>query len=526
MDDYIVGIDLGTTYSCLAYIDASGSVKIEKNSEGDETTPSAIIFDGDNYTVGRTAKRMASLCPEGFVDMMKRDMGTDRVRTINGQDYTPSKLSAIILKSLIDGFNANHECSIKRAVISVPAYFGDAEREATIYAGKIAGLDEVSLIPEPVAASIAYGVLDAKSEAMNILVYDLGGGTFDATILRINGTNYTTLSVDGDKYLGGKDWDSRLIDLIIDKIADDPSNNLSREDLEDDSEVRMSLKMDAETLKKDLTNMPKIRGTLRCGPINVAYTITREEFETITRDLLMTTIEISKNSIERSGLTESDIDLIVLVGGSSRMPQVKTIMEQEFPNIKFKIYNPDLAVAEGAALYSVAKILNDTSEESETKAIKEEYGDVLKQMPSVSVTTVLPKSYGVSAIYLDESRIFNILFRNTAVPIERSDRFYVRYDNQTHILVEIYENESYMPDDGEAEPLFPEDCGEPIGRFEIELPSNTMAGEPVDVTMSITDDKNLFCTVVCRGCTNEFELKYRAMHQTSEDLMRERESLN
>ena len=252
MDDFIIGMDLGTTYSCLAYIDASGSVRVEKNAEGDETTPSAILFDGDNYTVGRTAKRMAQLCPEGFVDIMKRDMGTDKIRTINGQDYTPSKLSAIVLKTLIDNFNTNHECQIKRAVISVPAYFGDSEREATIYAGKIAGLDEISLIPEPIAASIAYGVLDAAAEKMNVLIYDLGGGTFDATVLKIEGNSYTTLSVDGDKFLGGKDWDSRLIDLIMDKVADDPSNNLTREDLEEDQDLRINLKMEAETLKKKI----------------------------------------------------------------------------------------------------------------------------------------------------------------------------------------------------------------------------------------------------------------------------------
>lgn len=526
MDDFIVGIDLGTTYSCLAYIDASGSVRVEKNSDGDETTPSAIIFDGDSYTVGRTAKRMAQLCPEGFVDMIKRDMGTDKIRTINEQDYTPSKLSAIILKTLIDNFNSNHECEIKRAVISVPAYFGDSEREATVYAGKIAGLDEISLIPEPIAASIAYGVLDATAEKMNVLIYDLGGGTFDATILKIDGNNYTTLSVDGDKFLGGKDWDSRLIDLIMDKIADDSTNGLSREDLEEDQEVGMCLKMDAETLKKDLTNMPKIRGTLRCGATNVAYTITREEFETVTRDLLTRTIEISRNSIEHSKLTEGDIDLIVLVGGSSRMPQVKAIIEQEFPGKKYKLYDPDLAVAKGAALYSISKIVNADPTESGAKSLKEKYGDVLKTMPPVNVTTVLPKSYGVRAMCGDEPRVCNILFRNETVPVERRDTFYVREDNQPGIIVAIYENEAYKPNEGEdADPLFLEDCTQ-IGEFQIPLPANTRAGEPVKVTMIITDDKNLSCTVDCCNRTDDFKLNYRAINQTTEELMKERQSLN
>ena len=526
MDDFIIGIDLGTTYSCLAYIDASGSVRVEKNAEGDETTPSAILFDGDNYTVGRTAKRMAQLCPEGFVDMMKRDMGTDKIRTINGQDYTPSKLSAIVLKTLIDNFNTNHECQIKRAVISVPAYFGDSEREATIYAGKIAGLDEISLIPEPIAASIAYGVLDAAAEKMNVLIYDLGGGTFDATVLKIEGNSYTTLSVDGDKYLGGKDWDSRLIDLIMDKVADDPSNNLTREDLEEDQDLRINLKMEAETLKKDLTNMPKIRGTLRCGPTNVAYTVTREEFESVTRDLLMRTIEISNNSIEHSKLKTSDIDLIVLVGGSSRMPQVKAIIEQEFPSKKYKLYDPDLAVAKGAALYSVSKIVNADPEDEGAKPLADKYGDVLRNMPSVNVTTVLPKSYGVRALNEDEEpRIFNILFRNETVPVERTEQFYVRYDDQPEIVVAIFENEAYKPDGERIEPLFPEDCTQ-IGEFQIELPPNTKEGEPVDVTMVITDNKNLSCSVECCRNTREFKLNYRAMNKTQQELMKERESLS
>lgn len=526
MDDFIIGIDLGTTYSCLAYIDASGSVRVEKNAEGDETTPSAILFDGDNYTVGRTAKRMAQLCPEGFVDMMKRDMGTDKIRTINGQDYTPSKLSAIVLKSLIDDFNTNHECQIKRAVISVPAYFGDSEREATIYAGKIAGLDEISLIPEPVAASIAYGVLDAAAEKMNVLVYDLGGGTFDATVLKIEGNSYTTLSVDGDKFLGGKDWDSRLIDLIMDKVADDPSNNLTLEDLEEDQDLRINLKMEAETLKKDLTNMPKIRGTLRCGPTNVSYTVTREEFESVTRDLLMRTVEISNNAIEHSKLKTSDIDLIVLVGGSSRMTQIKSVLEQEFPGKKCKLYDPDLAVAKGAALYSVSKIVNADPEEEGAKSLADKYGDVINHVPSVNVTTVLPKSYGVMALDKNEElRIFNILFRNETVPIERTKRFYVPQDGQSGIAVEIFENEAYEPDGEKAEGLFPEDCTQ-IGEFQIELPPNTEEGEPVDVTMVITDNKNLSCSVECCGNTKEFKLNYRAMNRTQQELMKERESLN
>ncbi len=526
MEDYIIGIDLGTTYSCLAYIDAAGSVVIEKNSEGDDTTPSAIIFDGEDHAVGKTAKNMAPLNPEGFVDMIKRDMGTDRSRTINGQEFTPSKLSAFILRTLIDNFNGNHECEIKRAVISVPAYFGDAEREATVYAGKIAGLDEVSLIPEPVAASISYGILDATSDRLNVLVYDLGGGTFDATVLKIEGVNYTTLSVDGDKYLGGKDWDSRLIDLIMSKVADEPSNGLTMEDLEDDPEVRINLKLDAELRKKDLTNLPKIRGTLRCGPKNVVYSVTQEEFESATRDLLMKTISISKNAIAHSKLTENDIDVIVLVGGSSRMPQVKKILEQEFPGKKFKLYDPDLAVAKGAALYATSKIILESENGSEQSKVRENYGDVIDHIPKVNVTTVLAKTYGVEALNADdEYRVYNILFRNHAIPTEAKDRFSVHDDDQPGIRVAVYENEAYEPEDGKDDPLLPTDCNL-IGEFHIALPPNVKAGEPVLVTMTITDDKNLSCVAECCGRRGEHSFQYKGIHQSADDLMRERQSLN
>ena len=208
--DYHVGIDLGTTYSCLAYTDEAGNVRVMRNGEGDETTPSAILFTSEtDYSVGKIAKGQALLYPEGYVDFVKRRMGTDYTWDIEGQQWNPQALSSLILKKLINDFEAEQGVELKKAVVTVPAYFGASERQATVEAGKLAGLEEVTIINEPVAASISYGIAKGATK-QNVLVYDLGGGTFDVTILSIEDNKFVTRGVGGDKYLGGKDWDEKL----------------------------------------------------------------------------------------------------------------------------------------------------------------------------------------------------------------------------------------------------------------------------------------------------------------------------
>lgn len=475
-----IGIDLGTTYSCIAQIDEGGNPVIVKNFEEEETTPSVVLIADGSYIVGSMAKEQSMLYdPENTIVAVKRKMGEDHVMNIDGSEYTPTKVSSLIIKKLINDFKTKTGLEVTDAVITVPAYFGTAERQCTINAGLAAGLRKVDLINEPTAAAIAYGSKLTDSDR-NILVYDLGGGTFDTTVLHISKNSLNTVCTAGDKYLGGRDWDRKMADLIVKKILE--SGSVTEEDL-DDREVRNTLETDAERHKRMLTVSNVARGVIRVGSKRVPYAITRDEFEEVTKPLLDATIEIIDNALFENKVDVSKISEIILVGGSSRMPQVMSVMESRFPNTEIKLYDPDLSVAKGAALFAMSR---DESEDG-----------------GMNVIDVLAKTFGIKVkIDKEHDKISHIIYKNLPLPIENSKTYKPAHENQEGIDVEIYESDA--PKGVRASYLSE---GTPVGFFHVPLPPGVTSSDKVYITFKAGSDGILRAALDCRGVHGNYELK-------------------
>ena len=450
-DKYCIGIDLGTTYSCLAYIDDNGNPTVEKNFEQEDTTPSVILFnENGEIIVGSPAKDMAIMYPaDRIITGIKRQVGTDYSVVIDGDKYTPVTLSAAILRKIINDFNENHGCEIKRAVITCPAYFGQNERDSTKMAGRIAGLEDVTIINEPTAAAVSFGY-GGDGGKKRILVYDLGGGTFDVTILEIEGNSFTAVATDGERLLGGKDWDKALASLIKEKVS--VATGVSVEEMDEDKEISVLLDLDTEAIKKRLSTAESTRGTLSVGGRKAIYTVSRTEFESATAHLMNRTVEIIRSVLSSKGFVAEDVDEIVLVGGSSRMPQVRNRISEAFPNMTIRLFDPDQSVAKGAAIFSKSK--NPYSDEEED---------------ALSVKNILSKTFGVRVSYNGKEMISNIIYRNDVLPIESVKIYYPVEDKQSSVLVEIFEDTA-TDKDGETRTDLID--GVSIGNFEMELPSD------------------------------------------------------
>lgn len=502
--EYVIGIDLGTTYSCLAYIDDSGEPAVEKNFEQEDTTPSVILFnDNGEIIVGSPAKDMSMMySPDRTVTAIKRHMGTDYEVMIDNERYTPVTLSASILKKMINDFNDNHGCDVKKAVITVPAYFGQTERDATKMAGKVAGLDDVTIINEPTAAAISFG-LGSDGSKKRVLVYDLGGGTFDVTILEIDGSAFTAVATDGERLLGGKDWDAAITKLIKHKVMEEAG--VEEYELDEDDDVKQSLVLDSETIKKRLSTAESTKGTLSVGGKKVVYTITRADFEAASAPLMNTTLEIIDRALASGNFSIQDIDDFVLVGGSSRMPQVKNGICARFPGAEVKIYDPDQSVAKGAALFSRSCSWGSGSA---AEPVIDEEGNIV-QAPvkegEISVHNVLSKSFGIRASYDDGSeKISNIIFRNEVLPIVSIKTYYPEDDNQASIRVEIYENAAFNNDAGKRVEIID---GAEVGNFEMELPDGVTRETPISIKFIATDEGILIAYVDCMGMHTEYQLQ-------------------
>jgi molecular chaperone DnaK len=515
-EKYLIGIDLGTTYSCLAYIDENGEPVVEKNFEQEDTTPSVILFnDNGEIIIGSPAKDMSMMyAPERTIAAIKRHIGTDYEVDIDGDKYTPVTLSASILKKMINDFNDNHGCDIKKAVIGCPAYFGQKERDATKTAGKVAGLEEVTLINEPTAAAISFG-LGSDGSKKRVLVYDLGGGTFDVTVLEIEGQSFTAVSTDGERLLGGKDWDAIITKLIKQKVMTDAG--VEEYELDEDDEVKQSLVLDSETIKKRLSTAESTKGTLNVGGKKVVYTITREEFENASAPLMQTTLDIIERTLTSKKFTIKDINTVLLVGGSSRMPQVKNGITKKYPTADIKIFDPDQSVAKGAAIFakSAAWGADGTSKVAEPKL--DNSGKVIEAPVAageISVHNVLSKSFGIKVTYDDDSeKISNIIFRNEVLPIVKINTYYPQEDNQTSIKVEIYENSAYNKEEGKKVDLIE---GYPVGDFEMELPENVTRDTPITVKFVATDEGILIAYVDCLEVHTEYQLQNKLQMSDAE----------
>jgi molecular chaperone DnaK len=351
----IFGIDLGTTYSVVGYIDDTGRAAVTRNGEGDDTTPSVVYFENEgNVVVGQVAKESAGLYPDQVVSLIKREMGDrDYQRTFFGTEHTPPSISALILSALAKDAEADTGRKVTDAVITVPAYFGLLEKDATRQAGEIAGLNVIGIVPEPVAAALHYGVT-GSADGTTFLVYDLGGGTFDISLIKMTQDSVEVLAVGGDHRLGGADWDEKLFDYIVEQTIAECGD----ESLRDDEGMLQELRTLAEKTKKDLSAAETKTLIVRYTGTAAKFTVTRKQFEEMTADLLDETIRITTRTLaeaeERHPGIRKQISQLLLVGGSSRMPAVSERLKIEF-DWEPRLTDPDLAVAKGAALYAAGQ---------------------------------------------------------------------------------------------------------------------------------------------------------------------------
>lgn len=469
---YVFGIDLGTTYSCISYIDEYGKAVVLKNSDGDHTTPSVVMVESENnIVVGTEAKRSIEMEPDKTVQFIKRKMGKENdTVTLNGITYHAPEISSMILKKIVN--DANEELrqtgilqdgeTIKDVVITCPAYFGMNERQATKVAGELAGLNVLNIINEPTAAAISYGV-SGNDKNETVLVYDLGGGTFDITIMNIAGSNISVVCTGGDDQLGGKDWDEALMDYVTGRYEEE-----NGEDLTEDPETIASLYVDVETWKKALTTREKVNISVNGPAGRFREELTREKYEELTSDLLNRTknlLDDVLSTAEKQGYPITKIDKVLLVGGSSRMPQIASMIERDY-HVTPVLTDPDEAVAKGAAIYaSNEKAYNDfvVCEAEKTgksvEEIKEENlvtGEIDKKFAvsmgtssttgvKLNITNVLSRTYGMSTFVdadMRQLKIQNMLMINDKLPATTTRSFYTIENNQKGLDIHIYESRS------------------------------------------------------------------------------------
>lgn len=454
----VVGIDLGTTYSAIAIVNKHGKAEILPNREGERITPSVILFDGASPLVGSIAKRSAAASPDDVIQFVKRQMGNPAFcfATDHG-DISPEEASAVILKRLAEDASTMLGEPITDAVITVPAYFNDAQRKSTMDAGEIAGLNVLRIINEPTAAALAYGI-EKTSDPHTILVYDLGGGTFDVTIMRLGNSKIEVLATDGDKNLGGFDWDNEIMNYLNDQFQQQGGI-----DLLEDPVLALDLREKAELAKKTLSSREKVDVFLSGGGTNARVSLTRETFQQMTAPLLSRTQDILEIVLDEAGLSWSDIDKILLVGGSTRMPAVAHLIEQVTGKKPSLELHPDEVVAMGAA-FQASLLETDARGGARLRSSAE-------SLPIVEIEDVTSHGMGVVALN-EQGQPHNsvILKKNAKIPCKVSERYSTVADNQNALQVQITL--------GDSEDL--EDAVEILGESTMRIPAYP-AGAPVEV---------------------------------------------
>lgn len=524
----VLGIDLGTTYSCVAYINDAGKPEVIPNSVNERTTPSVVWFEDNRVMVGSEAKSMASVQPTEVASFVKRYMGDDSYffECKKGK-MRPEEISSYVLKKLVKDASEALGQEIKDVVITCPAYFFIKEREATKRAGEMAGLNVVQILNEPTAAAISYGMANGGDSVKNILVYDLGGGTFDVTMIQVQKGKIEVICTGGDHRLGGKNWDDAMTELLIRKFQEESANF---DDLLSIPEATQDLMLLAENMKKQLSLKTEASGRFTYGGGTYRLVVTRDEFESATEDLFGRTIEFTDAMLKDAAAKGvSRFDELLLVGGSSKMPQVSKALIAKY-GVQPKLYDPDEAVAKGAAIVGGNSVLraaleervreltsdddfsldvqgskaDDIALETAKKELQNE-GFSLEAISSAmtTVVNVASKTFGTLMIPRGEenNRLFNLIYRNTALPTTATCPCCTRFANQTSVTFEVLENSEDAPRDEAAQREvamrgIDQSVGVEIWKDDLKLPEGLPVDSPLEVIFKM--DKEGLLDVTCR----------------------------
>ena len=494
-----LGIDLGTTYSAMAYVDENGNAQIIPNSDNERITPSVVYFESENnIIVGQNAKDEMELSPDAVVAFVKREMGKnkDSVRTDESgtpkpfdffnKRYAPEEISSLILKKLKkDAESYFQGQEVNDVIITVPAYFNDAEKKSTKDAGEMAGFNVLQVINEPTAAAIAYGVTKKGDESQKVFVFDLGGGTFDVTVLDIVNNNgvkeINIVNTDGDHRLGGKDWDDRIIKYMADeyiaKYGEDPR---------EDADVMADMRTKAEKIKKTLSEKTKAKAIIKHNN-TLKLEITRDKFEELTADLMSRIEGLCDSVLRDSKFQWSDIDTILLAGGSTRMPMVREMLKRiSGKEIETNLVNPDECVAIGAAIQStIVDIANNDKDVSV---------EVMDKLGKVKVNDITSHTLGIVSVDENGNEVITpMIKKGTKIPFMHIEKFGTLRDNQSGIKLIIKEGESTKPDNATT-----------IQEAEMVIKNPLLAGSPIEITFDIAADGTLI--VIAKDITNNEEI--------------------
>jgi molecular chaperone DnaK (HSP70) len=553
----IFGIDLGTTYSVVGYIDETGRAAVTRNGQGSDTTPSVVYFESEsNVVVGGTAKSAAGEFPDQVVSLIKREMGDREYRrTFFGVEHTPPSISAIILKALAHEAEEDTRRKVTDTVITVPAYFGLLEKDATRKAGEIAGLNVIGIVPEPVAAALQYGVA-GSADGTTFLVYDLGGGTFDISLIRMTDTSIEVLVVGGDHRLGGADWDEKLLEYIVGQTI----AQCGDDSLRDDEPMLQDLRIVAEEMKKALSAAETKTHIVRYTGTPAKITVSRAQFEQMTADLLDETIRITRRTLaeaeEKYPGIQQQISAVLLVGGSTRMPAVSAALRKEF-GWDPKLADPDLAVAKGAALYAAGQTVRYVDRtagdgdqaaggsgsgergngslaapgpvtEEAVRAVAGQTGlaeEDVRRLAQKSVINVLPKAIGIKLVDTDKagweddvesaSYVEHLVNAQTQLPFQ-GEPFVAStvVPGQREIEIEIWEQAGATPgrDTAENHPL------DASGRIEGLAPFALPAGSPVNLEIMVDEEGTVHLKAVEPASSRELTLSVRISILSAEQV--------